>query len=156
MAITQWDLSGGKSGTKVGKEIMNKEVIKVEGVARQDGDFVRLLTGDMVALDVTEFGKSLGIDGLLHLNAIRSVIVHIKAGDVGYIDVECYGTVNDVRKRTRGKPAGKAAVKERCGFQDGLATYVVRFPLMSMAVTAFGPIGKAKRLSVRKAGKKAK
>jgi hypothetical protein len=137
---------------------MSKEVVMVDGNAGEsDNNNVRLLTWDRVRCYATEFGNSLGIDKLLG-DMIKAISIHIRAGDLGYLDVECYGEEEAIRKRIKGTPAEDVLMEIRALFQDGPPTYVVRFPLMSVSATAFGPMRKntANKMVVPGMGQKKK
>jgi len=104
----------------------------------QDG---KVLDWSRVQVLAMPDGVNSMIGELVDFNAVKSVRAFVKAGEAGYLDIECYGDAESVRQRLKGKDLGKAWIRDPgTDPQDAHRTYVVRCYLTHLSANATSPI----------------
>ena len=115
-----------------------------------------LLTWDKVSVDLTGYGKSLGLESVLVVDNIARMELDVTAGDVANVMITFYGSVEEKRKSLPESCKG-IDMWDSSPKGDGTAKidlYTVILPLKSLSFTAFPPRLECKGICCG-AGKKA-
>jgi hypothetical protein len=115
------------------------DAIKIEGAAPNDG---QVLTWDQVSIKPSDESLELGLDVLTKLPT-RSITIYVDAGSMAAMEVEVYGSVEEVMAKIPESLRKEIRLTEPAYFKDEYPqTTVYRCPLSKLVVEAFPPFSK--------------